>query len=491
MIRPIAWTIAGSDSSGGAGIQADLCVFHHLKVHGASVITSITAQNSETISHIEYLSPDSIAAQISALKSELPAKAIKIGMLGRIDVIDKIIQFSENYAGKIVLDPVMISTSGKVLFADNQKIYIEKLMNIFSYIYLLTPNIPEVEMLLGKPIKTYDDTKDAAKIFLSFGIKNVLIKGGHFKQDIFSQDYWTNGDEAYWLATHRHPQKNYRGTGCIFSAAITANLALGYSIKDALVIAKMYVNRGLRLADPVNAKAALLTHGGWPENEIDLPFLADKPITRLYSFPDCGSLGLYPVVDSKKWLEKLLPLGVKTIQLRIKNKHGQRLENEIQQSISIAKKYQARLFINDYWELAIKHGAYGIHLGQEDLRLADMEKIQQAGLRLGISTHCYFEVARAHAFKPSYIACGPIYPTTSKVMPFVAQGIFNLQRWRRTLSNYRLVAIGGINIERIADVLSTNVDGVALIAAITQAENPEQMTNKLLRIWEREQCHQS
>ncbi len=214
----------------------------------------------------------------------------------------------------------------------------------------------------------------------------------------------------------------------------------------------------------------------------ELAFLSNESADSSYSFPDCPALGLYPVVDDKIWLERLLPLGVKTIQLRIKHMSAEELEKQIQESIAIANRYQAKLFINDYWELAIKHGAYGVHLGQEDLCSADVKKIEQAGLRLGISTHCESEVARAHMFRPSYIACGPIYPTTSKIMPFAPQGIANLQRWRRILSNYRLVAIGGINLERFPAVLATKVDGIALISAILSAENPEEVTCQLLRM---------
>ena len=134
------------------------------------------------------------------------------------------------------------------------------------------------------------------------------------------------------------------------------------------------------------------------------------------AFPPCGPtrLGLYPVVDSYDWVQRLLPLGVTTLQLRIKDKPHDFLKKEIQASIALAKHYGARLFINDYWALAIACGAYGVHLGQEDLDTADLKAIQQAGSRLGISTHGDAEFVRAQTYQPSYIACGPIFPTTSK-----------------------------------------------------------------------------
>ncbi len=191
-------------------------------------------------------------------------------------------------------------------------------------------------------------------------------------------------------------------------------------------------------------------------------------------------IGLYPIVDSSDWVEKLLPLGVKTIQLRIKDKKSVELENEIKRSVALAKKHHANLFINDYWELAIRYNANGVHLGQEDLDTADIKMIRNAGLYLGISTHSETEVARAHALKPSYIAFGPIFPTTSKVMLYPAQGITRLKRLRQQLLNYPLVAIGGINLERLPEILATHVDGIAVISAITQAADPIEMARKLM-----------
>ena len=487
MNQEISWSIAGSDPSGGAGIQADLKTFHALGVHGCSVITALTAQNPQEVSATHYIDAKHIASQINALKNALPPKAIKIGMLGESGIIKEIIRFFRDYTGYIVLDPLMVSTSGKNLFNTNITEYISHLKKIFSFVDVLTPNLPEAEKLLGRELASYEDIEAGAQEILSMGVKSVLIKGGHFKShDLFCQDYWTNGAESFWLANNQHNiQRNYRGTGCTLSSAIAACLALGYNIKDAVVIAKMYVTQGIRLA-AANNYSASLKHTGWPEEQADLPYLADLPMHQLpAAFPDCGPepLGLYPVVDTLAWIKRLLPIGVKTIQLRIKDKQGIELANEIQQSIEFAKNYEARLFINDHWELAIRYGAYGVHLGQKDLNIAETEKIRQAGLRLGISTHCYYEVARAHTFRPSYIACGPIFTTTSKIMPFAPQGIFQLSRWQRTL-NYPLVAIGGINLARLTDILTTQVDGVAMISAITQSPDPIADTQKLLAVLE-------
>ncbi len=196
-------------------------------------------------------------------------------------------------------------------------------------------------------------------------------------------------------------------------------------------------------------------------------------------FKQC-EIGLYPVVNSSRWLEMLLPVGVKCIQLRIKNKPRAELEAEISASVFLAKKYGATLFINDYWALAIQLGADGVHLGQEDLDTADIGKIHRAGLYLGVSTHCEDEVATAQALQPSYLACGPIFPTTSKIMKFAPQGIEQLQHWQRML-DYPLVAIGGITLEKLPEVLKTGVEGIALISGITQSPDPIHTTHQFLK----------
>ena len=196
------------------------------------------------------------------------------------------------------------------------------------------------------------------------------------------------------------------------------------------------------------------------------------------SFKPCSRLGLYPVIESSAWVEKLLPLGVKTIQLRIKER-TETLDEEIIKSIALAKRYGALLSINDHWELAIRYGAQAVHLGHEDLDTADLDAIRKAGLFLGLSTHNQEEVDRACSIGPSYIACGPIYATNSKMMPYSPQGIDALNHWRKVL-DYPLVAIGGINLGRIPEVMATGVDGVALIAAITQAADPISATRDLL-----------
>ncbi|EPT6913247.1 thiamine phosphate synthase [Cronobacter sakazakii] len=193
-------------------------------------------------------------------------------------------------------------------------------------------------------------------------------------------------------------------------------------------------------------------------------------------------LGLYPVVDSVEWVTRLLDAGVRTLQLRIKDKTEAEAEADVAAAIALGQRYHARLFINDYWRLAIKHQAYGVHLGQEDLQTADPDAIRRAGLRLGVSTHDDMEIDVALAVRPSYIALGHVFPTQTKQMPSAPQGLAQLAAHVKRLGDYPTVAIGGISLERAPAVLETGVGSIAVVSAITQAPDWRGATQRLLEL---------
>ncbi|PLY42617.1 thiamine phosphate synthase [Lelliottia sp. F153] len=193
-------------------------------------------------------------------------------------------------------------------------------------------------------------------------------------------------------------------------------------------------------------------------------------------------LGLYPVVDSVEWIERLLQAGVKTLQLRIKDKRDEEVESDVIAAIELGRRFDARLFINDYWQLAIKHQAYGVHLGQEDLETTDLSAIREAGLRLGVSTHDDMEIDVALAARPSYIALGHVFPTQTKQMPSAPQGLAQLSRHIARLGDYPTVAIGGISLARAPAVLETGVGSIAVVSAITQAVDWRAATEQLLQL---------
>ena len=204
--------------------------------------------------------------------------------------------------------------------------------------------------------------------------------------------------------------------------------------------------------------------------------------------PLSHSIGFYPVVPTAAWVARLLGWGVRTIQLRIKASGHTPAEIalEVNAAVQAGRAVPgAQVFINDHWQLAVAANAYGVHLGQEDLDGLDMDTLRAAGIRLGLSTHTPAELARAHAAQPSYLAIGPIYPTTLKVMPYLPVGLAQLQMWVPQAAPYPVVAIGGISLARMPGVLACGVDGVAVVSAVTLAENPEYATRTALALTHR------
>lgn len=494
--KPIVWSVAGSDCSGLAGQVADIRAMEALGAHPCMITTAVTAQNNDHVLALNPLTAEQIQSQLEALRYDLAAKAIKVGILPNKDAVQVLLDFMADYSGHVILDPVMKSSSGTSLVGHDT---VELYKKLLQYATVITPNLPELELLSGIRVDDETSIKKAAQKVLAMGVKAVLVKGGHLEQlktadSNYVHDYFISANQEFWLHCRLQQTSNTRGTGCVLASAIAATLAQDYSLEDAVVVAKMLLNQGLRhgyslprreteINNKKDVQKGPLAPLHWPDEAKDLPLLTDNMETpQNQAFLSCGDspLGLYPVVDRAEWLERLLSLGVSTIQLRVKDLTGQELEQEIIKAIAIAERYQARLFINDYWQLAIKHCAYGVHLGQEDIETADIPAIKKAGLRLGLSTHCYYEVARANTIKPSYLACGPVYHTDSKDMPWIPHGLDNLLQWKKLLPEYPWVAIGGINLARFSAVAATGVSGVAMISAITQAEDAESVVATML-----------
>ena len=184
----------------------------------------------------------------------------------------------------------------------------------------------------------------------------------------------------------------------------------------------------------------------------------------------------YLIVDSAAWIRRLVPLGVKLVQLRIKDRSTPEIRAEIREAKAICAAHECQLIVNDYWQLAIEEGCDFIHLGQEDLASADLSAIRDAGLKLGLSTHDEAELETALAAEPDYIALGPIYPTVLKVMPWAPQGLDRIGAWKARIGNRPLVAIGGLTVERLAGVFEHGADIAAVVTDITRNADPESRT---------------
>lgn len=236
-------TIAGSDSSGGAGIQADLKTFSALGCFGMSAITALTAQNTQGVRSIENVSPNFIKDQIESVLEDIGADAIKIGMLYTVEIIQIVAETIKKYDVKhIVVDPVMVSKSGHRLL---QKEAIEALKKeLLPITTVLTPNLPEASELLGQLVLKKDEMENAALELLQFGPKAVLIKGGHLEFSE-SSDVLAIDKRFTWFQQNRIETVNNHGTGCTLSAAITAYLAQGFKMKDAVRLSKQYLTCAL------------------------------------------------------------------------------------------------------------------------------------------------------------------------------------------------------------------------------------------------------
>lgn len=181
----------------------------------------------------------------------------------------------------------------------------------------------------------------------------------------------------------------------------------------------------------------------------------------------------YPIFDSADWLARMLPMGVRFTQLRIKTLPPEEIRAEIARARDLCRDHGARLVVNDYWELAIDLGCDFVHLGQEDLESADIKAIKKAGLKLGISTHDEAELERALTAEPDYVALGPIHETILKQMAFAPQGLERIGEWKKLIGDIPLVAIGGLKVEHARDVFEAGADAASVVTDVTLADNPE------------------
>jgi len=190
----------------------------------------------------------------------------------------------------------------------------------------------------------------------------------------------------------------------------------------------------------------------------------------------------YPIFDSASWCERMVPLGIKLVQLRIKDKNDVELRAEIRAACEICARYDCQLIVNDYWKLAIEEGCDFIHLGQEDLDDADLDAIRESGVKLGVSSHDEAELDRALALKPAYIALGPVYPTILKKMKWHEQGLDRVSQWKATLGDIPLVGIGGMNVERAPGVFKAGADIVSVVTDITLNPDPEARVRQWIEV---------
>ena len=509
--RPTLWSIAASDSGGGAGIQADLNTFHSLNNHGCTLITAITAQNSLTVDKIIPIDETDLEAQWQALAIDMPPAAIKIGLLAQPSALHWL---SNRLKGMrpvfCVWDPVLKASTGATLLGQTHHAMREEIIDpLLQQLDLITPNLSEAQILTGITINSYSDIEQAAHQLLKRGVGSVLIKGGHsFKAKAeYCRDYFASQERSFWLSHKKQDQPNNHGTGCTLSSAIASFIAQGHCLSDSIVLANRFIQQSLRLAAQQGQGAGPVWQAPLENNPVDFSALTTSsqhfeneaerdPLSAGFSNPNAipsdqnphtGSLtglGLYAIVNNLKDLQRLLEQGVDTLQWRVKPHTMSALEadeaakrkykEDLQQAIQLCAQHRTPLYINDDWQLALECKAYGIHLGQEDLAnisLTQLMQIKAQGMRLGISCHNETELAFAHGLKPSYLAFGPVFSPKSKVVDHPPLGLKILHAWQNSYGQlYPTTCIGGIGLENMQAVLATGIQSIAVISALSDPQ---------------------
>ena len=269
------------------------------------------------------------------------------------------------------------------------------------------------------------------------------------------------------------PVPNSQEAAPVYRAALQACSALGFIAIDADCLARAWQTRFERTGEVDTAH--------WPDTPADFGL---APTAQANAFAPCTrQLGLYAVLPDAAWVGRMARAGVPTVQLRFKSDDAEAIADEVRAAVQAVQGTGALLFINDHWQIALAAGAYGVHLGQEDLDALqphEVAALRASGVRLGVSTHGYAEMLRAAAVGPSYIAMGAVFPTTLKRMATAPQGVARLAAYARLMQQFPLVAIGGIGAEQFAQIAATGVGSIAVVRALVNAPEPEAAAARLL-----------
>jgi hydroxymethylpyrimidine kinase/phosphomethylpyrimidine kinase/thiamine-phosphate diphosphorylase len=462
---PLIWSIAGTDSGGGAGLSADQRAADAMGVHCCTVVAGITAQSTTEVSHIEATPAAVLQAQLDTLAADVPPRVIKTGLLGSTENVRVLAHFVDRLRQDgplaLVVDPVLRASTGAALAdAELRSAYRDLLLTRAT---VITPNQSEAVALLGEGCP--GEVPAQSRALRALGCEAVVITGGDAavisRHDSLALDWLDTPHTQGWLSLPRKNTPHNHGTGCTFATALAAALALGWVLADAAVLAKMAATHALRHARPVGRGVGpVIAREGFASDPTLLPQLSLGPEAPAAwaSRPRGRAPGLYAIVDSAERAAAVLSARptVDTLQLRMKRPAGLNdgdwsatLTDAISRSQAAADAAGVLLVVNDHWQTALQAGARALHLGQEDLLALSAQELQRVqsgcaeGLQLGISSHSLWELCRAAALAPSHIACGPVWATTTKDMPWRPQGLDNLAWWAH-MAPAPVVAIGGI-----------------------------------------------
>ncbi|WP_431100334.1 bifunctional hydroxymethylpyrimidine kinase/phosphomethylpyrimidine kinase [Roseateles noduli] len=474
---PIIWSVAGTDSGGGAGLSADTRAAAAMGVHLCPVVAAVTAQHSQGVNAVFPLPASQVRAQLSALRQDLPPRVVKTGLLASAATVDALLaQIGE---APLVVDPVLGASAGGAAFCDDDLLgaYRHQLVPRAA---LITPNRREAERLLGVATGQLP-VPELAAMLRGMGAQAVCITGGDdaAQVDGLAMDWLDSPLATGWIALPRLSGRNggpphHHGSGCTFATAAAAALARGFAVPDAVILAKMLTWSALRDGHAAGAGAGpLRPDRRFVDDPRAMPVMGSDDETA----PDRATLtrwrevmwpasrrpapfatGLYAITERPERVTALALSGqFEHLQLRIKrgpSTDDEALRSAIREAVRDMAGRSASLWINDHWRLALDEGARALHLGQEDwagMGGEDRDDLQQRrtrqGVRLGLSSHSLWELARARGVAPDYIACGPLWPTTTKDMPWLPQGLAQLRWWAR-MAGAPVVGIGGVLEER-------------------------------------------
>lgn len=487
---PHVLTVAGSDSGGGAGIQADLKACAARGVYCSTVITAITAQNTLGVQDVNIVSEESLAAQLKSVLSDMRVDVVKTGMLPSIAMV-KILQDSLKQfpVQALVVDPVMVSTSGDVLAGPSILDTFRK--DLLPMADILTPNLKETSALLGGiQLETVNDMRSAAKSLHDMGPRNVLVKGGDLPSSLDAVDIFFDGKDIYELRSPRIKTRNTHGTGCTLASCIAAELAKGSSMLSAVKVAKRYVETVLEYSKSINI-------GNGPQGPFDHGLKLKRSAcssTRLQVFKP-SDLFLYAVTDSgmnKKWgrsitdaVKAAIEGGATIVQLREKEAETGDFLESAKACLEICRLHNIPLLINDRVDIALACDADGVHVGQSDMPVPTVRALLGPDKIIGVSCKTPEHALKAWADGADYIGSGGVFPTNTKANNRTI-GLDGLKEVCLA-SKVPVVAIGGINLGNAREVMElgvVNLEGVAVVSAVFDRESVVAETRKLRALLE-------
>jgi hydroxymethylpyrimidine kinase/phosphomethylpyrimidine kinase/thiamine-phosphate diphosphorylase len=475
-------TIAGSDPSGGAGIQQDMRVFEALGGVGLTVVTALTVQNSRGVLAVHPIPADVLFDQIEALLEETPVGAVKIGMLGGAEQVRAVAEALRRFPPPhIVLDPVLASTGGVPLLDEEGEYLLRK--ELLPLCTLLTPNLPELARLSGSPVTTDPERERAAHTLMALGVPNVLVKGGHLDGAAVDVLHFVGGRRDYTGVRLDTPHTH--GTGCFLSSAIAAVLARGESLPAAVEYAKRLLTDSLRY--PVVPP----TGRGFPDVRVGQALREIERIQGAGTWQDANvaerlrgvyvltDAVLHPERDAKAIVRAALAGGAKIVQLRDKRLPTAALIALATELQAMARDAGAVFLVNDRVDVALASGAEGVHLGPDDMSPREARLLLGPHKIIGVSVSTVEEARPLLPFA-SYFGVGAVYGTATKQDAGAAIGVGRLTEFKRAYPQMPLAAIGGIGQDNIGAVGAAGADMAAVVSAVVAAPDMRRATEELV-----------